>query len=167
MDDCDLRRHDDPAHDPRVAAEEIGDDDEFPVPRSEGMDASVSERDRHPQKEGAEIVAALERAHVQCDFRIRLALEFDRRPDEAGKPPAAFRVSGVRPRIRVCARLRSGERGRKRQCKGRHPQPHSNAGQHGPSVWRVLQPVKEDTGLRAIARYRAEPALQTLPAAAG
>ena len=42
---------------------------------------------------------------------------FDRRPDEARKPPAAFGSCGVRGRLRVRARLRRGEGGCQRQCR--------------------------------------------------
>ena len=75
VDDGDLQGHYHTAHHPRLAPEEVGDDDELPVPRPECMDGAVGERDRKGQEEGAEVFAPLDGVHVEGYLGVGAALE--------------------------------------------------------------------------------------------
>ena len=72
-----LDGHHDTASDPGIAAEEIGNDDEFAVAGTEGMEDAVDEGDGKAEEERAQILAAFDRVHVLGDFGVRPALEID------------------------------------------------------------------------------------------
>ena len=75
VDDGDLHGHDHAPHHPRLAPEEVGDDDELPVPRPERMDRSIGEGDRKGQEKGTEILAPLDGVHVEGHLGVGAALE--------------------------------------------------------------------------------------------
>ena len=118
VDDGDLNGHRRAAHHPRLARQEIGDDDEFSVARPQRMDGAVGERDRKGQQEGDEIVAALDGVHVKGHFGIRTALEVHQERGRARERAALFRDvldRGRRGRRRLRHRRRGCERARCKQ----------------------------------------------------
>ena len=57
------------AHDPCFPAEEIRDDDEFPVPRPERVDDAAGERDGEAEEECPEVVTALDGTYNERRFQ--------------------------------------------------------------------------------------------------